>query len=177
LDGIGRLLALDAGHEMSVADIQRLTRASSVQQLATENSVGKLDEFVYELISRWLEMTSGGAHEFCFSAYLVRGEKATSEWLKLQTGDKFLLAVELDEARAKKLNRATFVGCRLLSVQDLFNDLYRAHDNLRQLLKKVGTEKTLESASRLLSAAHKRYGMDELRELRDSIEEVMRHTW
>lgn len=177
VDAIGRLLVLDVGHGLSVADIERLTGASNVQELAPEDSVEQLDEFVYELVSRWLEITRAGTQGFSFSAYRVEGETSNSMLVKLQAGQKFLLAVELDELRAQRLSEATYLACKLLSVQDLFNDVYHAHTELRKLLKRAGAQNTLERASKHLSAAHKQYGMDELRELGDSINEVMRHTW
>jgi hypothetical protein len=176
LNGIGKLLVLEGDHDLSNDDIQRITRASRVQEFATEDSVEPLDEFMCRIVSRWLEAEGISEHAQDFKAYSVQGGEATSHLLEVQT-NQVLLAIEIGAATAKELHNATVLKCELLALQEWLSRILTRNTALVSMLSKCRIASPLTDASEHLRAAHEDYGSRELDEVDRMITAVTMHRW
>lgn len=171
----GKVLVLDDGHKLTVAEIKRLTRATKVRRIKPISGFENVDSYVFKIVSMTLT-TLNNNQGYRESIYHVEGDATVTSWLALKT-DKIRMAVVLNVANIKRLDDAISTIHLLYAAKDAMESAVMAHEKLSEVLMKSNLPDSITAKTPALDAVALGYADAELQHGMDTIAAVLKNKW
>jgi hypothetical protein len=174
LNSIGKVLVLLQPHNLKIATIKRLTRASKVRELKFSKAVD-VDRFVYALVNSYLLAKEINFNKG-FSVYAVEGAKASRTMLDMATSNVCATFV-LDASNSKKLHNACRALVEIQTSKSLLSRAEVVHQELVEKLMKAKAKNKLDKETKKFESLVETYAAKEIQEQKKIIDACTVASW
>ncbi len=172
---VGKVLVLGSGHNLKLAEIKRLTRATKVRKLKWTGNYDDIDTFVLSTVMKALDAMKG--NDFIGAdVYMVEGATAVTTMLTLKV-DKFCTSVDFDATRIKKLHNACLTKMSIDRAKRQMNEAISSHNDLSVMLTKQKIKNAVTNKTKALDKLINGYADAELNEAMEKINDIMGNSW
>lgn len=171
---VGKILAIQEGHGLSVLEIKKTIKAKKVKKLKWNDGID-VDSF---LISKVNE----GSHalddsDFIdYDVYYVTGDDVVSTFLRMKISSK-CFTLDWKDKSVKILHNALHTKARIDMAKSQMSMAKTYHDNLIESLNSQKLNNIVKKKTKSLEKILDGYGDEELSIAMDKIKDEMRNVW
>jgi hypothetical protein len=171
---VGKILAIQEGHKLSIVDIKKITRAKKVKKLKWHDDID-VDSFIIRTIHSGIDALDE-SNQWNADVYYVTGEDAVSSMLRLKTSSQ-CFTVDWDDASVKKLHNACYTKLCIEMAKRSIEESIQYHEILLESFKTQKIKSNIDVNTKLFEKISEGYGDSELNVTLDKINELMKNVW
>jgi hypothetical protein len=172
---IGKVLIIGGGHNLPVAEIKRITRATKVRKLKWTDNENDIDDFIISTLYETLYVLNENSLEGG-DIYRVSGINSITTFLALKISKPYR-AINLEAKYMKILHNSWLTKQTIDTTRQCMKEAVEAHNNLELLLSKLKIKNSLTTKTKPINKLLSNYADNEMDYLTTEVKKIMADTW